>query len=251
MIKSKSIKGKTKEEIMIGNLRDIKEIFDKHNIKFWLDWGTLLGAIRDGEIMEYDDDIDIGMMKNDFEKIHSILPEINKKGFSIDTSLTFIPKFCFLRQDYSVDIWPYSKLNENTFLTYGSAPLKSRIARVLRFIYNLFMCQKTNANLIISSSKLELIIAFLIKGIFAIFPYKLKKSFAKLSQKILMKNYIKRVKVIIPKYYFEKFRNFEFYNITFNVPLDADGYLRYKYGEDWKIPRQKWDWVKEDKAVKH
>lgn len=251
MIKSKSIKDKTKEEIMIENLKDIKEIFDKHNIKFWLDWGTLLGAIRDGKIMEYDDDIDLGIMEDDFKKIYSILPEINKKGFFIDASLIFIPKFCFLRWDYGIDIWPYSKLGKNTFSTYGSAPLKSRIARVLRFIYNLFMHQKTNTNLVISSNKFELIIAFFIRCVFSIFPYKLKKSFAEMSQKILMKNYIRLVKVIVLKYYFERFRNFEFYNITFNVPFDAEGYLKYKYGEDWKTPRRKWDWVKEDKSVRH
>ena len=121
MIKSKKVKEKTKNEIMIENLRDIKEIFDKHNIKFWLDWGTLLAAIRDGEIMGYDDDIDIGMMNDDFKKIYPILPEINKKGFFIDTSLKFIPKFCFLRGGYSIDIWPYSRLDENTFSTHGSA----------------------------------------------------------------------------------------------------------------------------------
>jgi len=158
--------------------------------------------------MEYDDDIDLGMMEDDFKKIYSILPEINKKGFFIDTSLIFIPKFWFLRLDYGIDIWPYSKSDKNTFLTFGSGPLKSPIARVLRFIYNLFMHQKTNTNLVTSSSKFELIIAFLIK-------------------------------------------NFEFYNLTFNVPFDTEGYLKYKYGESWKIPRRKWDWVREDKAVRH
>lgn len=38
------------EEKSIETLRKIKKIFDKHNIDYWLDEGTLLGAVREKKL---------------------------------------------------------------------------------------------------------------------------------------------------------------------------------------------------------
>lgn len=54
-------------------LRRFKEICDCHNITYWLDYGTLLGACRNGGFIPWDDDIDIGMMRLDFEKLERVL----------------------------------------------------------------------------------------------------------------------------------------------------------------------------------
>ena len=42
-------------------LKDFQDICDKHNIEYWADGGTLLGAIRSGGIIPHDDDIDVSM----------------------------------------------------------------------------------------------------------------------------------------------------------------------------------------------
>ena len=36
--------------------------------------------------------------------------------------------------------------------------------------------------------------------------------------------------------------------MTFNIPSNVDEYLKYHYGETWRIPRKNWDWVKDDRA---
>jgi len=41
-------------------------IFNKHNINYWAEGGTLLGCIREGKIIDTDDDIDLGLIKEDF-----------------------------------------------------------------------------------------------------------------------------------------------------------------------------------------
>ena len=38
----------------------VADIFDKHNLKFYLDYGTLLGAIREKDFLSNDSDIDLG-----------------------------------------------------------------------------------------------------------------------------------------------------------------------------------------------
>jgi lipopolysaccharide cholinephosphotransferase len=63
------------EELAAKNLRPLKEVFDKFGIKFWLDHGALLGAVRDGKIIEWDDDIGLSMCSEDRDKLFLALNE--------------------------------------------------------------------------------------------------------------------------------------------------------------------------------
>ena len=65
-------------------LKDVTEIFEKHNVRYWLDFGTLLGIVREGRILPWDDDMDISIFEEDRQKVHDIvLPEIKKLNYRI------------------------------------------------------------------------------------------------------------------------------------------------------------------------
>jgi len=36
--------------------------------------------------------------------------------------------------------------------------------------------------------------------------------------------------------------------LTLYIPFDVEDYLKYHYGENWKIPQKKWDCPKDDRA---
>ena len=59
-------------EIQLANLALLKEfdyVCKQNNLKYWLDFGSLLGAIRHKGFIPWDDDIDVSMMREDYEKI--------------------------------------------------------------------------------------------------------------------------------------------------------------------------------------
>lgn len=47
------------------------DLFETHNIPYFIDHGTLLGIVRDGDIIPWDDDIDISIYSEDIDKIIS------------------------------------------------------------------------------------------------------------------------------------------------------------------------------------
>jgi len=60
------------EKKAIEALRQVKEVFDNYDVEYWLDCGTLLGAVRNGKIIPWDNDIDLGMWKKNKEKLYPL-----------------------------------------------------------------------------------------------------------------------------------------------------------------------------------
>lgn len=56
-------------------LRDVAKFCDQNNIKYWLDSGTLLGAVRHGGFIPWDDDIDISMDYANYKKFLKLAPK--------------------------------------------------------------------------------------------------------------------------------------------------------------------------------
>lgn len=64
--------------IMLDMLIEFDALCKKHQLQYWLDSGTLLGAVRHQGFIPWDDDIDLSMPAEDYNR----LLEIAESGFS-------------------------------------------------------------------------------------------------------------------------------------------------------------------------
>ncbi len=64
-------------------LKEVDRICIKHNIPYQAEWGTLLGAVRHGGFIPWDDDLDISMARPDYERFLKIAPRELPEGFSV------------------------------------------------------------------------------------------------------------------------------------------------------------------------
>ena len=69
------------KQVALENLLIIRDLFAEHGIPMFLTFGTLLGALREKDFIDHDDDVDIGVFASDRNAILALMPELEKRGF--------------------------------------------------------------------------------------------------------------------------------------------------------------------------
>ena len=64
-------------------LRDIDSVCRAEGIPYFLECGTLLGAVRHGGFIPWDDDVDVGMLRPDYERFLKVAPKALGQGYAV------------------------------------------------------------------------------------------------------------------------------------------------------------------------
>ena len=70
--------------VQIGLIKEFDRICQKHNLRWFAIGGTLLGAARHGGFIPWDDDVDIAMLRPDYEKFRKIAADEIKSPYHLD-----------------------------------------------------------------------------------------------------------------------------------------------------------------------
>lgn len=94
-------------------LYNLMEYFDKfcqkHDIKYWAVAGTALGMIRNKGIIPHDDDLDVGMLQEDLDKLMSLKEKYENNLYYFVTEEIVRIKSKYKDQEIQLDIIVYKK----------------------------------------------------------------------------------------------------------------------------------------------
>lgn len=98
-------------------LKEFDRVCRKHDIKYTVLGGTMLGAVRHSGFIPWDDDADLGMLREEYEKFKKVMSELN-------------PNICYF-QDHTTDPnyrWGYGKLRRKgtEYVRVGQEHLKCK-----------------------------------------------------------------------------------------------------------------------------
>lgn len=82
----KEIKVEELKQIQLDILKFVDKFCKENNLKYFLAYGTLLGAVRHKGYIPWDDDIDIIMFREDYEKFVTTFKDVNYKVFATEVN---------------------------------------------------------------------------------------------------------------------------------------------------------------------
>ena len=245
-------------------LNVIIEICEKNGIKYFADYGTLLGAVRHGGYIPWDDDLDICMLRDDYIKFNKVVRDSVPEGYRIlnfefedeyDDFITRVTNSSGIgigTEDMEnnhgfpyvagVDIFPLDYLMENN---ENEEKRREQAYSLWNFTEDII-----NEKVELSDEKL----AEYVHGIVGVTPDNRLPQVARLlrvieevfikcdgerSDKVaLMPHYIKHKSHVYPIEYFEKSVKLPFEQMLINVPAAYSEVLTIEYG-NWYVVSKK------------
>jgi lipopolysaccharide cholinephosphotransferase len=74
------------QQALVEALRDVDAACRAVVIDYWIDAGTLLGAVRYQGMIPWDDDIDLSMLRDDVARFVALAPDLLGSGYSVQTA---------------------------------------------------------------------------------------------------------------------------------------------------------------------
>lgn len=245
--------------LMVDILKEVHNICERNGLKYFLDGGTLIGAVRHKGFIPWDDDVDIGMPREDYEKFLEIakkeLPNyLFLQTFETDDKYDIYQVPCKIRYNGTIliekGIAENSEMHNGVYIDvfpYDSLPKKKFMYKLQRTLsYNVL---KSFIRIREKPEKLSIknrITFTFYKVVRALFPYKRRKKFFDflVSWNDVNSPYMAYgLDTIWSEYVYKKSDYFELSKLEFEGnyfygPKNYDAILTQLYGDYMTLPKE-------------
>lgn len=220
-------------------LKELDCICRKNEIFYSLHGGTILGAERNHKFIPWDDDVDISMTRDNYERFLEILTTL-KGDYYFDEKTTWVPRFAYKEGDtavfISIFVWDYIS--------------EKKLERKLKIFLLRMLQGMLKKNIDYSTYNLKnkvLVFGTHVMGM--PFSYRLKKKWQDYIGKYWLQGrqlYIHRsndahkgVSYIFDADYMSKYEDIEFEGGQYMVTSRYREFLEINYGSDYMTPPSK------------
>ena len=221
------------KERQVKALKHLKKVCDANNIKYYLAYGTLLGAVRHKGFIPWDDDVDVFVELEDLKKLNEVMK--NDKEYSL---ISFVDENSDYCDEISLFVDNSAIMDNNHF----PIQLSTGITMDVFYLSGIPDDEEEMMEYALKAKELEQI--------------KWNKYYSKEECKKAVKDVLdflskykfgetKRVGSVLSPYFlreifdYESFANpieLQFEDVTLKCPSDYDSYLKQIYGEDYMTP---------------
>ena len=244
-------------------LKELDEYLGEHGIQYSIMSGTLLGAVRHGGFIPWDDDIDIAVLRKDYDRLIEILrknkrigAELEMSGYEVDkTDMPFLKVYNKLiavkdnlandSSELWIDIFPFDNVPDRGTRSY------CQCVRLMQKLYQKNL--EANGFYALEATRKKGIYNYLNKIVVWIA--------GKFNKEKLVERYVgfcKKYKnqecryiqdltwgtKAVPRALFDEIVDYQFNDITVKGFKDYDTYLKCVYGDYMQLPP-------EDQRVSH
>ena len=248
------------QEIELDLLMQIDRVCKKNGIPYFVIGGTMLGAVRHNGFIPWDDDIDIGMLRDDYEKFSYIAEKELKEPYKLNTfkncgnhhyyfmhvvntkySVRRLGSIDQRIENVWVDIYPIDGFPSNMIVQ----KIEYVKLQFYRFMYHLGFFEKVNLARP-GRPVYQKVLLFLAKRIYKFIPINgcywrnlMDKELKKMSERYsdYYINFIgmQGIRELFHKSVLFPVKEYKFEDIVVEGPNMYDKYLTQLYG-DWRIP---------------
>ncbi len=239
------------------------DVCKEYNLKYYISGGTLLGAVRHKGYIPWDNDIDIMMPRQDFNKLLEIGGEVFKEPFFFQTPITeesrFFSTFIKIRNNHTtgaskedfgkgincgifIDVFCLEELPNNKHVRAWYYKVLNEISKMKRFCFEGVEDKRLSKK--IKHGFQKAIFKYVLHSPDAAKLFRIYQKYAgrysgKKKKEVGLLDFGYHPFLIWDKTLFNNSIALDFANMKLDAPEEFDAVLRKQYGDYWKIPDDK------------
>ena len=223
---------------MLEMLLYFDEICKKHNIKYWICAGTLLGAIRHGGFIPWDDDLDVSMLREDFARLEEIwdsslyfLQTHKSDPFYVAPYAKMRDKRSLIKEGSQQDLnYQYKGIYIDIFLVEPCPSVISKVLGIVNWRLLLFgskVKSSLSKKVFLLLKKIQFAFIYVVRNVCSVF---VDKNILRYSYGSGLSNYTVLSNQLFP------LKEIFFEGYAFPTPANVEDYLSRTYGDYMQLP---------------